>query len=70
VVTGLANCSPHSSYYPHFELLRQTLYLVVPAMGDTIAAGLLASAFINDDLPANGKHNRNVTSQLSSNTFT
>jgi hypothetical protein len=54
VVAGLANCVRHtSSYYPLFEILRQTLYLVVPAMGDTIAAGLLANAFISDDLPTN-----------------
>jgi hypothetical protein len=30
---------------------------VVPAIGDTIAAGRLANAFINDDLPINEKDN-------------
>ena len=28
---------------------------MVPAIGDTIAAGRLANAFINDDLPINEK---------------
>ena len=30
---------------------------MVPAIGDTIAAGRLANAFINDDLPINEKDN-------------
>jgi hypothetical protein len=31
---------------------------VVPAIGDTIAAGRLANAFINDDLPINEKDDK------------